>query len=91
MLPPETGRIYHRGYHNLLLAGVADSSPVRDPKPRALFLALINKIIALNAGSSLGMVLYGELWPLRVEFAPGQNPHSEGHFCKPLNLGEIKR
>ena len=63
--------------------------PVRDPKPQALFLALINKIIALNAVSSLGMVLYGELWPLRVEFAPSENPRSERHSCKLLNLVEI--
>ena len=75
--------------HNLLLARVSDSPPLRDPKRQALFLVLLT--LTLNAGSSLGMVRYGDLWHLRVEFAFGEKPHSEGHSCKPLNLGEIRR
>ena len=75
--------------HNLLLARVSDSPRLRDPSVKALFLVLLT--VTLNAGSSLGMVRYGDLCPVRVEFASGENPHSEGHSCKPLNLGEIRR
>jgi hypothetical protein len=73
--------------HNLLLARVSDSPPLRDPKRQALFLVLLT--LTLNAGSSLGMVRYGDLCPVRVEFASGELLRAERHACKPLNLVEI--